>query len=247
MMSILNKHENPRVTLLLPVKNEIDGLKKLIPQINSSLFVQILMVDGGSTDGSVEYARQCGIEICFQTRPGLALGIMDSINYIKGDYIITFSPDGNCPPDILPGIIEKFKAGHELVVVSRYLPPARSYDDTLITRFGNYLFTSLIKLIVRRPMSDALTIYRGYKVQFLKTNFINKFLWGPVLEPLVTIFASLHQISMVEIPGDEPPRLGGVRKMKVLSNGFYILVLIFRVYYWRCLLFLRKKNPLSSF
>ena len=51
------------VTLFMPVLNEIDGLRAILPQINRQWFDQILMVDGGSRDGSVEVAREHGIEV----------------------------------------------------------------------------------------------------------------------------------------------------------------------------------------
>ena len=40
------------VTLFMPVLNEIDGLRALLPRIDRGWFDQILMVDGGSRDGS---------------------------------------------------------------------------------------------------------------------------------------------------------------------------------------------------
>ena len=51
------------VTLFMPVLNESDGLRAILPQINRQWFDQILMVDGGSRDGSVEVAREHGIEM----------------------------------------------------------------------------------------------------------------------------------------------------------------------------------------
>ena len=36
---------------------------------------------------------------------------------------------------------------NDLVIVSRYLPPAKSYDDNLITALGNFLFSTIINLM----------------------------------------------------------------------------------------------------
>lgn len=55
----------------MPVLNEIDGLKAVLPQIRREWLDQILMVDGGSQDGSVELARQHGVETCVQRRKGI--------------------------------------------------------------------------------------------------------------------------------------------------------------------------------
>ena len=46
------------ITLLLPTLNEIVGFKAIFPKIDTNLFDKILVIDGGSTDGTVEYASQ---------------------------------------------------------------------------------------------------------------------------------------------------------------------------------------------
>ena len=59
-----------KTTLLIPVMNEIEGMKIIMPRINRGWIDQILIVDGGSTDGSAEYAAQNGYEVYFQKKKG---------------------------------------------------------------------------------------------------------------------------------------------------------------------------------
>ena len=56
-------------TLLVLTLNEIDGMRAIMPRIPVGLFRQILVVDGGSTDGTVEYARSQGYAVHVQSRP----------------------------------------------------------------------------------------------------------------------------------------------------------------------------------
>ena len=69
---------------------------------------------------------------------------MEAISIIETDCVIEFSLDGNCLVEQLPMIVENLHRGDDLVVVSRYLPPAVSYDDTFVTAFGNKMFTFLL-------------------------------------------------------------------------------------------------------
>src|SRR5205823_6411743 len=75
----------PTVTLLLPVLNEIHGLRATLPFIQRHWVDEILVVDGGSTDGSVEYARDEDVRVIRQRRPGLECAVYDAIRELETD------------------------------------------------------------------------------------------------------------------------------------------------------------------
>jgi glycosyltransferase involved in cell wall biosynthesis len=134
------------VTLLVPTLNEIDGMKTIMPKIKPEWCDQILIVDGQSTDGTAEYAREQGYDVVIQQEKGMRHAYMEALPHVKGDVILTFSPDGNSIPELIPDCINKLKEGYDMVIVSRYAKGAKSYDDDAITSFGNWLFTTTIKL-----------------------------------------------------------------------------------------------------
>ena len=63
------------------------------------------MVNGGSRDGSVEVAREHGIEVYVQKKRGIRHAYIEAWPLVRGDVVITFGPDGNCPPEALPKLI----------------------------------------------------------------------------------------------------------------------------------------------
>lgn len=218
------------VALLLPVLNEIDGLRQLIPKIDLRLFDDVLVVDGGSTDGSWQYAISHGLRVMTQLRKGLVFGVLDAIHALQTDFVIEFSPDGNSIPERLPELVQKLREGHDLVVVSRYLPPARSYDDTWVTALGNWAFSKMFRFLGPNKVTDALNMYRGFRCSIARNPDFERLCVGPVLEPLVTGWVNLHRLRYAEIAGDEPARIGGASKMRVLYNGSHILLLAVRLY-----------------
>ncbi len=221
------------VTLLLPTLNEIDGFKKIFPIIDRTLFDDILVVDGGSTDGTIEYAIENNIRIMSQLRKGLGAAVMDAIDIITTDCVIEFSLDGNCLIEQLPDLVKNLRQGYDLVVVSRYLPPAKSYDDNIVTAFGNFMFTKMIRYLGSNPITDSLTIYRGFDVKITRFPEFKATLYGPVFEPLVSAVAAVRRLSVMEIPGDEPKRIGGKSKMSIHYNGWCILIMIAKMYYFK--------------
>src|SRR6266446_7392803 len=84
-----------KTTLLVCTLNEIAGMKIIMPQIKREWCDQILILDGNSTDGTVEWARANGYEVYVQKERGLRRGYREVWPLIKGDIVITFSPDGN--------------------------------------------------------------------------------------------------------------------------------------------------------
>ncbi len=211
-----------KFTLLIPTMNEIVGMREIMPRIPKKLIHQILIVDGGSTDGTIEYARENGYEVYSQKRRGIRLGLIESYPLIKGDYIISFSPDGNSVPEEIPNLIKKLKEGYDLVIVSRYLNWARSYDDTFISRLGNWYFTKIINFLFGYHYTDSLVMFRGYKralPEELGLTKIRSNIWEKIIgkyiswEPQMSVRAAKKRKKISEIPGDEPLRVEDIGEM----------------------------------
>ena len=104
-----------KVTLLIPTLNEIEGMRRIMPQIRHEWVDEIVVVDGGSRDGTVEYAESLGLKVVRQKKRGLRQGYLEALPHITGEIIITFSPDGNSLPDRIPALVSKIREGYDLV------------------------------------------------------------------------------------------------------------------------------------
>ena len=153
------------VTLFVPTLNEIEGMKAVMPLVKRDWCKQILVVDGGSTDGTAEYALEQGYQVYVQKKPGLRHAFIEAWPLIENEYVITFSPDGNSIPGLIPALIEKASEGFDMVIASRYLGEAKSLDDDLVTRFGNWLFTKTVNVLHGGRYTDAMVIYRIYRTK----------------------------------------------------------------------------------
>lgn len=220
-----------KVTLIIFTLNEIDGMKVIMPKIKKEWYDQLIIVDGGSTDGTVEYAKQNDYFVFTQQTKGAGAAFLESMAKATGDVIITFSPDGNSMPEKIPELVEKMKEGYDIVIASRYLEDAKSYDDDIITAFGNWFFTVMINFLFRINITDSLVMYRAYRRGIVEDLGINTqtVSWG---SQILTRAAKSH-MKIGEIPGDEPPRIGGIRKMSPLKNGISELSMIMREFFNR--------------
>ena len=233
-----------KTTLLVLTLNELRGMQAIMPQVKRDWCDQIIILDGGSTDGTIEWAREQGYEVYVQKRLGFRHAYNEVLPYVTGDVIITFSPDGNSIPELIPALIEKMKEGYDMVIVSRYLGSAKSEDDDVVTGFGNWLFTRTVNLLHGGHYTDAMVIYRAYKKQIvydLELNHDEGYALAEKLfrtriswEPLLSVRAAKRKLKIAEIPGDEPPRIGGERKLKILKWGAaYYFQFLREVFCWR--------------
>ncbi len=214
-----------------------------MPRIKREWVDEILIVDGGSTDGTIEYAKQSGFPVIVQKRKGLRNGYIEALRYIKSDVIITFSPDGNSLPELIPRLIATMKEGYDMVIASRYAPGAKSYDDDVVTAFGNWMFTSLINLLFRARYTDTLVIFRAWKKEIFYLLDLDKdesyaleeklFHTEGGVEPLLSVRAAKRKLKLTDIPGDEPPRLSGERKLKIFQwGGIYLFEVLREFLFW---------------
>jgi glycosyltransferase involved in cell wall biosynthesis len=233
-----------KVTLLVPTLNEIEGLKKVMPLVKKEWYDQLVILDGGSTDGTIEYAKSQGWTVYVQKQRGLRKAYTEVLPQLTGDVLITFSPDGNCVADRIPELIAKMKEGYDMVIVSRYLGPAHSDDDDAITGFGNWIYTFTVNVLFGGHYTDMMGIYRAYRTQIIKdlelvddAGYIgaeNMFSTNVSWEPLLSIRAAKRGLKVGEIPGDEPKRVGGERKLQVWRWGAAFIYQILReLFVWK--------------
>lgn len=233
-----------KTTLFIPTLNELEGLQILMPRIQREWVDQILIVDGQSTDGTGDYARKHGYEFYVQKEKGLRKAFIEGWPLVRGEIVITFSPDGNCIPELIPNLIQKMKEGYDMVIASRYLDGAKSEDDNWVTAFGNWFFTQvLINGLHGGHYTDAMGMYRAYKTQLFydldmhkeETYTPEKF-WFTIggCEQLLSTRAAKRRLKVVEIPGDEPKRITGYAKLKPIPwGGAYLFQIIRELWHWR--------------
>ena len=205
-------------------------MKAIMPKIKREWVDQIIILDGGSTDGTVEFARANNYFVYEQKKRGMRYAYLEVMPFVEGDVIITFSPDGNSIAECIPALVAKMRENYDMVIVSRYLDGAKSEDDDFFTGFGNWLFTRTVNLIHGGGYTDVMVMYRAYRKQIIYDLELDQERWyktpemlfgakGVSWEPMMSARAGRRKLKIAEIPGDEPPRIGGVRKLQIWRWG----------------------------
>lgn len=218
-----------KFSLLILTLNEIDGIKEIYPNLKEIFRDEIIVIDGNSKDGTIEYLKKNKIKYIIQNRPGLGSAYMQGIKECSGDIIITFSPDGNSDINRIPELKKLMKGGADIGIVSRYKDWAKSYDDDLLTAFGNWFFTNFFNFLFKQKITDLLVIFRAFKKSLLADLRIEHD--GIAWTTMMMCKAAKQKLIIQEIPGDEPKRIGGKRKMSPFINGTAELYMLLKEFF----------------
>ena len=216
-------------TLLVPTLNEIEAIQVVMPQIEDGWVDEILVIDGGSTDGTVEWFHEHGYTVHTQSGRGYGVGMKQGMELAKGDIVVEFLPDGNSLPEAIPELIAKVDEGYDLVIASRYKDDARSDDDDVVTAFGNWMFTKIVNVLFGGRYTDVLVGLRAYRKSVAQTLGMNAPGLSWPADSSISFAKYGHGVT--EIPANEPERIGGQRKMRPIRTGWEITTLILRRFF----------------
>ena len=131
-----------------------------------------------------------------------------------------------------------------MVNASSYLGDAKNEDSDLITRFRNWFFTKTINFLHHGNYTDGMVMYRGIKKDVFFQLDLHKdesyslveriFRTTVCIMPLLSVRAAKKGLKVCEIPGDEPARIGGERKLKLFQWGAaYYFQFIRELWFWQ--------------
>lgn len=155
-----------KTSLCLLVWNEIEGCKADVPLLPRAFFDEYYAVDGGSTDGTVEYLESQGIPVYRQPKKGLNAAYIHANDMSTCDAVVVFFPKGTTPPEDLKKFPPLFDQGFELIVASRQIKGAVNEEDADLLRPRKWAVRSLAvlaKLVWHREGYWVRDVLHGFK------------------------------------------------------------------------------------
>lgn len=216
------------VSVIIPTLNEAEAIEEVVRSVPRSLLppTQIMVIDGGSNDGTARRARAAGAEVISEEKPGFGGAILTGLHHARGNIIALTDGDGTYNLQDLPKLIQPIMDGNaDIVIGSRFLGKIRDGAMPLVNRIGNRILTWIYNLLYNENITDTQSGLRAFKRDLFKD--LTKYNSDFTFHQTVLIKASKERKRITEIPTCYHPRKGE-SKLNPLKDGFKILSVIIR-------------------
>jgi undecaprenyl-phosphate 4-deoxy-4-formamido-L-arabinose transferase len=200
-----------KISVVIPVYNEGQGLcelfERLVPVMEGlKRNYEIVMVDDGSTDNSLEIMlRFAGerIKVVELTRNyGQHAAVFAGFKNSDGDIIITMDADLQNPPEEIPRIIELMEQGYEVVGTFR-----KTRKDSLFRKASSKLVNAFARRITGVNLKDWGCMLRGYS-----RTVVNYMIHSEEYSTFIPALATSFTKEVTEIEVEHAERLAGESK-----------------------------------
>lgn len=224
----------PSISIVTPVRDEAANLRVVLPELPP--VHEVILVDGGSSDGTVEVACEVlpGIRVIPQTRKGKGNALACGFAAATGDIILMFDGDGSADPAEIPSFVDALLVGSDFAKGSRFAPGGGSDDITPVRRLGN----SALHLVANRAFdarfSDLCYGYNAFWRDMLPVLDLpaidlpappSGMLWGDgfEIETVINCRMAAAGAQVLEVPSVERPRIHGESHLRTFVDGSRVL------------------------
>jgi glycosyltransferase involved in cell wall biosynthesis len=217
----------PTVSLIIPAKNEAKNLPHVLPLIPEEVD-EVILVDGNSTDGTVDVARSLrpDIRVVYQARQGKGSALRTGFDAARGDIIVMIDADGSTDPREIPMFMGTLMAGADFVKGSRFMQGGGSADITGLRKLGNWGLTTLVKLMYGGNFSDLAYGYAAFWRHVLPPLELDGD--GFEIETMMNVRALRSGVRVAEVPSFEAERIHGQSNLNTFRDGWRVLKTIMK-------------------
>lgn len=221
----MQKHDQssyPSVSVVIPVRNEARNLFYILPRI-PSFVCQIVLVDGHSTDDTIEVAQKLlpDIQVIRQVGRGKGDAVRIGLAACTSEIIIMLDGDGSTDPEEMPRFVDVLLNGSEFAKGSRFLEGGGSTDITPLRRLGNFVLCTLVNVLFDIKFSDLCYGYNAFWRHCLDSMSID--CSGFEVETQISLRMCKANLKITEVPSMEHPRLYGQSNLRTFRDGWRVL------------------------
>ncbi len=212
------------LTVMIPALNEAANLDHILPQLKSALATlgpthEVLVVDGGSTDGTQEIVRKHGARLISQKRAGFGGAYVAGFEQARGEYLLTLDADGSHDPAVLADLWTARQLG-DVVIASRYVEGGSAVMPRW-RRFLSRVLNAAFRRGLSLPVRDLSSGFRLYRTAVLREIELLASDFDILEEILIRALAAGYRV--LEVPFAYRARVTGRSHARLFKFGLSYL------------------------
>jgi glycosyltransferase involved in cell wall biosynthesis len=221
----------PTVSVVIPALNEARNLEHVFARIPADVY-EIVLVDGNSTDDTVEVAKQLrpDINVVVQNRRGKGNALLCGFAACSGDIIVMIDADGSTDPAEIPAFVAALTSGADFAKGSRFASGGHSHDITSVRKIGNRALNGLVNMLFGTRFTDLCYGYNAFWAHCVSSFELTvgepgDGVWGDgfEIETLMNVRAARAGARIVEVASIEHARIHGESNLRVFRDGWRVL------------------------
>ena len=201
-----------QVTVVIPTLNEQEGIGDVIDEVKAAGYNNVLVVDGGSVDRTIEIADEHGANVVLQEGKGKTKAIESATNFVTTDYFVILDGDWTYPAMYIQPMVDLLDANDEVIGWRRY----GRKNIPIVNRLGNYLLTREFTTLFNVKVHDVCSGMYAVRTSFAGDLFYESGGFSTEVELAAQVASSAGHIA--EIPIEYRERKGN-RKMNPYRDG----------------------------
>src|ERR1700754_439232 len=231
----MQRNGNPRVSVVVPTRNEARNLEVVLPAIAAvrPAVHEIIVVDGDSVDGTIETAQRVlpWVKVITQTRKGKGNAMACGFKAAAGDVIVMFDADGSADPAEIPAFVRALIDGADFAKGSRFVRGGGSDDITLLRKTGNAGLNGMANALFGTAYTDLCYGYNAFWADILPVLDLppvdapapadGSMLWGDgfEIETVLNCRVAAAGLKITEVPSMERERIFGQSNLRTFADG----------------------------
>ena len=215
------------VCVLIPTYNEAETIDRVVASYRDQGFENVLVVDGGSDDGTREVAAEAGAHVVIQSGQGKGQAVREAVReHVEEPYVLMVDGDGTYLPSDAEAMTDPLDDGYDHVIGDRFAD-MRDGAMTRLNRAGNRLFNRAFAFIHGTDFGDILSGYRAFTLESFEEMTLSAEGFG--IETEMAVECAKHRIETAVVPVTYLPRPSGSNtNLSPLRDGSIILLELYR-------------------
>jgi glycosyltransferase involved in cell wall biosynthesis len=211
----------------MPTLNEQDNVAWVLSRL-PDFISEVILVDGRSTDRTVEVARAArpDIRVVLETQPGKGAALRAGFAAATGDYIVMIDADGSMDPAEITRFVDALQSGCEFVKGSRFATGGGTADMSRVRQLGNAALREAVNLLYRTNFTDLCYGFIGFRRDRLDALRLDS--RGFEIETEMIARAVVASLRIGEVPSFEAERRHGESHLSAWRDGRRALATLLR-------------------